>query len=69
MEQTRRSYLDFVGQIDNFTDCEVIWQLCTDSLVVTHAPQGLSSMSFWDRDFWMTKTSLVHDMYIERVMT
>jgi hypothetical protein len=24
-EQTRRSYLDFVGQIDTLTDHEVVW--------------------------------------------
>jgi hypothetical protein len=31
------------------------------------------SLCFWDRDFWMMKTPLVHDMYseeyhVERVM-
>jgi hypothetical protein len=62
-EQTRRS--DFVGQIDSLTDRDVIWQSYTDALVTTHAPQGLSSLYFRDRDFWMTKTPLVHDMYIE----
>jgi hypothetical protein len=36
-EQTRRSYLDFVGQIDNLTDIEVIWQPFTDALVTAHA--------------------------------
>jgi hypothetical protein len=55
-------YLDFVGKIDNLTDRKVIWQPFTDTLVPARAPQGLSSMCFWDRDFWMTKTPLVHDM-------
>jgi hypothetical protein len=64
-EQTRRSYLDFVGQIDTLTDSEVIWHLYTDALVAARAPQGLSSLCFQDRDFWMTKTLLVHDMYVE----
>jgi hypothetical protein len=54
-------------------DVEVIWQLFTNTLVTTRAPQGLSSLCFWDREFWMMKTSLVHDMYVkeyhvERVM-
>jgi hypothetical protein len=31
-EQTRRSYLDFVRQIDNLTYVEVIWQPFTDIL-------------------------------------
>jgi hypothetical protein len=29
------------------------------------ALQGLSSLCLQDRDFWMTKTSLVQDMYVE----
>jgi hypothetical protein len=65
MKQTRRSYLDFVGQIDTLTNREVIWQLYTDALVAARAPQGLSSLCFRDRDFWMMKTPLVHDMYVE----
>jgi hypothetical protein len=64
-EQTRRSYLDFVGQIDTLTDREVIWQSYTDALVATRAPWGLSSLCFRDRDFWLTKTPLVHDIYVE----
>jgi hypothetical protein len=58
MEQARRSYLDFVGQIDNHMDHEVIWQPFTDALVATRAPQGLSSLCFRARDFWMMKTSI-----------
>jgi hypothetical protein len=61
----RRSYLDFVDQIDNLTDREVIWHPFTDTLVVARAPQGLSSLCFRDHDFWVTKMSLVHDMYVE----
>jgi hypothetical protein len=64
-EQTRRSYLDFVSEIDTLTDREVIWQPYTDALVAARALQGLSSLCFRDRDFWMTKTSLIHDMYVE----
>jgi hypothetical protein len=64
-DQTKRSYLDFVGQIDTLTDREVIWQSYTNALVVARAPQGLSSLCFRDRDFWMTKMTLVHDMYVE----
>jgi hypothetical protein len=58
-------YLYYVSHIDNLTDHEVIWQSFTDTLVVARALQGLSSLCFWDRDFWITKTSLVHDMYVE----
>jgi hypothetical protein len=38
MEQIRRSYLDFVGQIDTLTDCEVIWPPYTNALVAAHLP-------------------------------
>jgi hypothetical protein len=34
-------------------------------LVATRAPQGLSPLGFRNRDFWLTKTPLVHDMYVE----
>jgi hypothetical protein len=57
--------LDFISQIDTFINRKVIWQPYTDTLVATHAPQGLSSLCFQDRDFWMTKTLLVHDMYVK----
>jgi hypothetical protein len=64
-EQTRRSYLDFVRQIDNLTNVEVIWQPFTNTLHTACAPQGLSSLCFWDCEFWMMKMSLVHEMYVE----
>jgi hypothetical protein len=34
-------------------------------LVAACAPQALSSLCFRDRDFWPTKMSLVHGMYIK----
>jgi hypothetical protein len=37
-EQTRRSYLDFVGQVDTLTDRGITWQSYTDALVATRAP-------------------------------
>jgi hypothetical protein len=33
--------------------------------LVAALASGLSSLCFRDRDFWPTKTPLVHDMYIE----
>jgi hypothetical protein len=39
MEQTKRSYLDFVSQIDTLTDHEVIWQPYIDTLVAARALQ------------------------------
>jgi hypothetical protein len=57
--------LDFVSQIDTLIDREIIWQPYTDALVAAHAPQGLLSLCFQDCDFWMTKTPLVHDMYVD----
>jgi hypothetical protein len=44
---------------------EVIWQSFTNALIAARAPQSLSSQCFRDREFWMTKTPLVHDMYVE----
>jgi hypothetical protein len=33
----------------------------------TRAPHCLSSLCFRARDFWLMKTPLIHDMYIEAV--
>jgi hypothetical protein len=30
--------------------------------------RALLSLGFRDRDFWMTKTPLVHDMYVEEYL-
>jgi hypothetical protein len=32
---------------------------------VTRAPQGLSSLCFRDQHYWMTRMSLLFDMYME----
>jgi hypothetical protein len=37
----------------------------SEEAIVARAPQGLSSLCFWDQHYWKTKTPLVFDMYVE----
>jgi hypothetical protein len=64
-EQIKRSDADFVGQIDALTYYDVIWRLYIDALIAARAPQGLLSLCFRERQYWMTKTPLVCDMHVE----
>jgi hypothetical protein len=61
----RRLYDDFVRQIDALTDRDVIWTSYTDAVIEERTPQGLSSFCFRDRQYWLTKTSVVFDVYVE----
>ena len=64
-EQTRKSYKDFVGQFDQLLDSHVRWLPYSKAEVQRRAPQGLSSLCLRDREYWLTKKTLVYDIYIE----
>ena len=48
-EQTKKSYKDFVGQIDSLTDDEVRWTPYSHQAIDACAPHGLSSLCFRDQ--------------------
>jgi hypothetical protein len=64
-KQTKRAYKGFIGQFDSLTDEGVGWTSYTKEAITAHAPQGLSSLCFRDRDYWKTKMPLEYDMHVE----
>jgi hypothetical protein len=64
-DQTKRAYKDFVGQFNALTDADVRWTPYSEEAVVARAPQGLSSLCFRDQHYWMTRTLLLFEMYVE----
>jgi hypothetical protein len=63
--QTKRAYKDFVGQFDTFADADVGWTSYSKEAIAAHAPQGLSTLCFHDQQYWMTRSRLLFDMYVE----
>jgi hypothetical protein len=61
----KRAYKDFVGQFDALTDADVKWTLYLEEAVAARAPQGLSTLCFRDQQYWMTRSPLLFDMYVE----
>jgi hypothetical protein len=64
-DQTKKAYKDFIGQFDALTDADVRLTPYSEEAVVARAPQGLSSLCFRDQHYWMTRTLLLFDMYVE----
>ena len=64
-EQTKKSYRDFVSQIDSLTDEEVRWTPYSQQAIAARSPHDLSSLCFRDQHVWKTKTPLVYDVYVE----
>jgi hypothetical protein len=64
-EQTNRAYKDFVGQFDSLMDTNVRWTPYSKEAIATRAPQGLSSLCFRDQQYWMMRTPVLFDMYVE----
>jgi hypothetical protein len=64
-DQTRKSYKDFVGQLDQLVDSDVRWLPYSEAEVQRRAPEGLSSLCFRDREYWLTKKPLLYDIYVE----
>ncbi|CAO2148924.1 unnamed protein product [Urochloa humidicola] len=63
--QSRKAYLDFVGQFDQLVDANIRWTPYTTNLIHRRAPQGLSSLCLHDQGYWMTRKPLVCDIHVE----
>ncbi|CAO2144172.1 unnamed protein product [Urochloa humidicola] len=63
--QSRKAYLDFVGQFDQLMDANIRWTPYTANLIHHRAPQGLSSLCLHDQGYWMTRKPLVYDIHVE----
>jgi hypothetical protein len=64
-EQPKKTYKDFVGQIDRMVDAQVRWTTYAPAMVAALAPQGLSSLCSRDQAYWMMRRRLVFDVYVE----
>lgn len=62
---TRASYLDYVAMFDQLTDDRVIWTPSTTERVHNRASHGLSSQCARDSAYWLTRSYLVYNMYVE----
>jgi hypothetical protein len=64
-DQTKRAYKDFVGQFNALTDADVMWTPYLEEALAAHEPHGLSTLCFRDHQYWLTRSSLLFDMYVE----
>jgi hypothetical protein len=64
-DQTKRAYKDFVRQFDALTDADVRSMPYSEEAVAARAPQGLLTLCFRDHQYWMTRSPLLFDMYLE----
>jgi hypothetical protein len=64
-DQMKRAYKDFVGQFDALTNVDVRWTPYSEEDIAARAPHGLSTLCFRDQQYWMTRSPLLFDMYVE----
>jgi hypothetical protein len=65
VEQPKKTYKDFVSQIDRMVNAQVRWTPYAPAIVAARAPHGLSSLCSRDQAYWMTRRRLVFDVYVE----
>lgn len=64
-EQTRRAYIALNEQFDVYTG--VIWQPYTQAAIDARYPGGISELCTRDRDYWMTKSKIIFDVFVEEM--
>ncbi|WVZ87737.1 hypothetical protein U9M48_034330, partial [Paspalum notatum var. saurae] len=64
-EQARRTYPNFVAELDRLKANDVVWEPYSPQAVATRALYGLSSWCTSNSGLWLTKTCLVYDIYVE----
>ncbi|WVZ86035.1 hypothetical protein U9M48_032879 [Paspalum notatum var. saurae] len=64
-EQVRRTYPNFVAELDRLKADDVVWEPYSPQAVATRAPYGLSSWCTSNSGLWLTKTCLVYNIYVE----
>ena len=62
-DQTRRAYTALNEQFDVYTG--VIWQPYTQAAINARYPGGISELCTRDRDYWMTQSKIMFDVFIE----
>jgi hypothetical protein len=64
-DQMKRAYKDFIEQFDTLTDAGVTWTPYSEDAITARSPQGLSTLCFRDQQYWMTRSPLLFNMYVE----
>ena len=64
-EQTKQVYIAFNEQFDMYTS--VIWEPYTEELIQRRYPGGISDLCTRDRDYWMTKSKIIFDVFMEEM--
>jgi hypothetical protein len=64
-DQTKRAYKDFVRRFDALTDTDIRWTPYSEEAIAARALQDLSTLCFRDQQYWMTRSPLLFDMYVE----
>ncbi|KAM3297397.1 hypothetical protein ACQJBY_039333 [Aegilops geniculata] len=64
-DQTRKAYTALNEQFDAYTG--VIWQPYTEAAIQARYPGGMSVLCTRDRDYWMTKSKIIFDVFVEEM--
>jgi hypothetical protein len=64
-DQTRKAYTALNEQFDMYTG--VIWQPYTEAVIQARYPGGMSVLCTRDRDYWMTKSKIIFDIFVEEM--
>nr|XP_040258974.1 uncharacterized protein LOC120976208 [Aegilops tauschii subsp. strangulata] len=64
-DQTRKAYTALHEQFDAYTG--VIWQPYTKAAIQARYPGGMSVLCTRDRDYWMTKSKIIFDVFVEEM--
>jgi len=64
-DQTRRAYTALNEQFDAYTG--VIWQPYNQAAIEARYPGGISELCTRDRDYWMTKSKVIFDVFVEEM--
>jgi hypothetical protein len=64
-EQTRKACMALNEQFDGRT--EVIWQPYTQAAIRVRYPGGMSELCTRDRDYWMRKSNIIFDVFVEEM--
>src|SRR5664279_4135108 len=64
-DQTKQCYEAFNEQFDVYT--RVIWQPYTEDVIHRRYPGGISGLCTIDRVYWMTKSKIIFDVFVEEM--
>ena len=64
-EQTKACYVAFNEQFDVYTS--VIWEPYTEEVIQRRYPGGISDMCTRDQAYWMTKSKIIFDVFVEEM--